>query len=1280
LRVLFRVLGPVDVVRSGEAVPITGERQRAVLAMLLLSRNEVVSTERLIDAVWGADPPASAAHGVEVAVSNLRRQLARDVVLTRPPGYLVPLRAGDLDADLFTALVAEAGGARARGDPAAAAATLREALALWRGGALADVAAAPFALLETMRLEELRLAALEQRIDADLERGLAAEVVGELRLLIEAEPLRERLRELLMLALYGCGRQVEALEVFRDARQTLVDNVGIEPGPALRRAEQAILRQDADLARGGARRRDGEPSAAPAEVEERRVVSALVLRLPDAAGDPELRRREQERALEQIAEEIAVAGGALESVFGATVLASFGAREADEQHTARALEVALRLQAEPGTAGALRAGIDVGEALVEQTRVGGGSLSGDAIEHARRLADVAEPGEIVASARALAACTGISGCTAEPVEDRDLPVAALRLRAGERAAGGEPSLYRTRFVGRAAELDMLGSTYQRVAELGGTHVVTLIGEPGVGKSRLLYELTRRLAANSAPPALHRGRCAPHGRGVTYRPLAEILRARLGIDERDSPDRVREALRSREILGLTLGLEPPEGLHPVAAREQLHRAWVELAAELPYGGRPAVLVIEDVHWAEEPLLDLLEDIAREVPRGLLIVCAARPELLELRPAWGAGRRDYLTIWLESLAREDASAMAHELLGEELAELAPLVVEHSEGNPFFLEELVSTLVDEVAGAPLAELAASPRLPLPDSVRSVLAARMHALSPSERAGLQAASVIGRTFPTDAVLALLQGVVPSFAALSERDFLRASAAARPRELSFKHALTREVAYASLPRARRARLHAAFADWLERDGRGRDEDAPLLAHHYSAAVRPDDVELAWHGEPREAERLRRAALLWLRRAADLAVGRMALDDGLALLDVALSLEHEPAGRSALLRASGRAHALRYDVMEMWHVLEEAVGLAPDAADVAEIFSELAFETVNRYGMLDPMPSRELVHGWIDRALALAAPGSAARARALVARSMWFPADPEPPALEAVAIAETLPDVELRSHAWNAAACAAYIGRRYDESSGWAARRIAVVSQISDPDHLVDIYSSGIPGALGLGQIARARDFAQQHEQAASALSEHHQLHAVTYLVEIEELLGGWLAIQALTDRTEAAVAMNVNQPCIRKARALLTCAAGAAWRGDAAEAVRLEEEASEVEHAAFENVLAPPRIQIALARGDCAALEQLIDRAVAVPPAKNWWALNAFAARLDAFVALEREAAIEQEAPPLAVPGTLVEPFALRALAFARRDAELLERAVASFAELGLDWHAERSRALAVS
>ena len=242
---LFRVLGPVDVVRSGTSVPIAGERQRAVLAMLLLSRNEVVSTERLIDALWGADPPASAAHGIEVAVSNLRRQLSHDVVRTRPPGYLVPLAAGDLDVDLFGALVAEAAAARSRDDPAGAAYALRQALGLWRGDALADVSAAPFALLESMRLAELRLAALEARIDADIECGLATEVIGELRLLIEAWPFRERLRELLMLALYRCGRQVEALAAYRDARRALVDSVGIEPGPALRLAERAILRQDA---------------------------------------------------------------------------------------------------------------------------------------------------------------------------------------------------------------------------------------------------------------------------------------------------------------------------------------------------------------------------------------------------------------------------------------------------------------------------------------------------------------------------------------------------------------------------------------------------------------------------------------------------------------------------------------------------------------------------------------------------------------------------------------------------------------------------------------------------------------------------------------------------------------------------------------------------------------------------------------------------------------------------------------------------------------------------
>ena len=240
----FRILGPLEVVEDGRQLALGGARQRALLALLLTRANEVVPTDRLVDELWGADPPRGAANALQYHISQLRKALApSEVVLTRSPGYVIHVEPDDLDLLRFERLVEEARGV----SPERAAGLLREALRLWRGPALADLAGESFAQAETLRLEELRLAAVERRIDADLALGRTGDLVGELEALVHQHPYREPFRGQLMLALYGAGRQAEALEVYRETRRMLVDELGIEPGPGLQDLEQAILRRDPDL-------------------------------------------------------------------------------------------------------------------------------------------------------------------------------------------------------------------------------------------------------------------------------------------------------------------------------------------------------------------------------------------------------------------------------------------------------------------------------------------------------------------------------------------------------------------------------------------------------------------------------------------------------------------------------------------------------------------------------------------------------------------------------------------------------------------------------------------------------------------------------------------------------------------------------------------------------------------------------------------------------------------------------------------------------------------------
>ncbi|HZG34520.1 MAG TPA: AfsR/SARP family transcriptional regulator, partial [Gaiellaceae bacterium] len=240
----FRLLGPLEVRRDGEALPLPGPRQAALLALLLLHPNEVVPRARLVDGLWGERPPASVANALQVAAHALRKLLGRERLETRGDGYLLRVAAGEVDLQRAEALLRRA---RDEQEPAAAAALLAEALALWRGPPLSGLREVPFARTEAPRLDELRLVVLERRLAAQLDAGAGEELVPELQALVAEQPYRERLHRHLMLALYRAGRQAEALAAFRSARRLLVDDLGVEPGPELRELERRLLRHDPTL-------------------------------------------------------------------------------------------------------------------------------------------------------------------------------------------------------------------------------------------------------------------------------------------------------------------------------------------------------------------------------------------------------------------------------------------------------------------------------------------------------------------------------------------------------------------------------------------------------------------------------------------------------------------------------------------------------------------------------------------------------------------------------------------------------------------------------------------------------------------------------------------------------------------------------------------------------------------------------------------------------------------------------------------------------------------------
>jgi DNA-binding SARP family transcriptional activator len=268
----FRLLGPLEALIDGNPVNLAAAKPRALLALLLLHRNRVVPTEKLIDELWGDEPPARATKTLQVYVSQLRKELGPERLLTRAPGYELRVAEGELDVDRFEKLVAEARERMTAGDAAGTVEGMRRALTVWRGPALLEFRAEPFAERAAARLEDLRLAAVEDLLHAALEAGEAAAIVPELEELVASNPLRERPRELLMLALYRAGRQADALELFRHTRELFVSELGIEPGASLRELEQAMLRQDPDLLRS-----IPASGASPAESRPRRRLALWVL-------------------------------------------------------------------------------------------------------------------------------------------------------------------------------------------------------------------------------------------------------------------------------------------------------------------------------------------------------------------------------------------------------------------------------------------------------------------------------------------------------------------------------------------------------------------------------------------------------------------------------------------------------------------------------------------------------------------------------------------------------------------------------------------------------------------------------------------------------------------------------------------------------------------------------------------------------------------------------------------------------------------------------------------
>jgi class 3 adenylate cyclase/predicted ATPase len=987
--------------------------------------------------------------------------------------------------------------------------------------------------------------------------------------------------------------------------------------------------------------------------EERKLATVL---FADLVGSTEMagaQGAERTRAVlnrfyDAMAGEIAEAGGKIEKFIGDAVVAAFGAPVAQEDHAIRALHAALSMQRTLeemfGHGLRLRIGVNTGDVVVGEPRVGSSFVTGDAVNVTARLEQAAKPGEILVGDRTVSAARNafeFGPATMIEAKGKEGGVTCRRLLRAA-ASGPEVSAPVGRFVGREQELQALRKAYRRAFEMERPVLVSILGEPGIGKSTLVREFRRWLGTQSPTPVERAGRCRSFGQASAYSPLGDVVRAHQDLAER------------WPILGIALGQPAPPDLHPLEVVQRLHAAWVELLDELAAAG-PVVVLVEDLHWAEPELLELLRASGRA--RGPLVVLGTARDAIELSAE---------TIALEALPPEDASRIVDGLAPKTLAEdLRAFVVEHSEGNPLFVEEIMRMLAD---------LGATDEIPrdlvVPDTVQALLAERIDLLPPAEKTALQAAAVIGRTFGAAAVRELTEEE-PRLEALVERGFVRSGVA----ELAFVHALTREVAYASLTTPTRARLHARYAEWLEVVGGGRDEDAAELAHHYAEAARPEDVDLAWPEEGDKVGWLQRQAVYWLRRAATLAAGRYEMREAVALLERAVELEGDSRTRRTIWEQIAHANALYFDGKAFAAAMEEAIALAEGNDELAGLYAELAFQTMARAGMWGTAPSSDLVQRWIERALELAAPDTSARAKALIARCYAAYDKSAEDAAEASAIADRLGDPELRSRGYDVRHLVAFVHGNYRQALEWCRRRESFVHELADADTATYVYAFAINPAVACGELDEARRYARLHDDATRPLSPHHRLHGAALLLLLEELLGNWEQALELQELIETRVEESAATPCVLSARSLYLCALANAYLGNDDEAERLERRAAPLAMTGYGTVLDTPRLLLALHRGDLTGVESLLGEPAV--RASNWFYLSSMAAHLDALAALGEDERVERETARALQPGTYLEPFALRALGRVREDEALVGQAVERFEAFGLEWHAASTRAL---
>src|SRR5436190_2123320 len=978
----------------------------------------------------------------------------------------------------------------------------------------------------------------------------------------------------------------------------------------------------------------GHPLWAEGPAEERKLATALFVDLVDSTKladrlDPEKVRSILQAYFSLVSTTVQAWGGTVEKYVGDAAVAVFGVPRVREDDAARAvsaaaeirgrvLDLAADVQRQHGVDLAIRIGVDTGEVIAPaEVRPDLPAVTGDALNVASRLQSAAAPGGVLVGDRTFHATRELfrfDDPTELQLKGKSSPVKAHPLlgRIEGALARGPARNLRARVVGRERELAVLGGLLDETVEARTPRLAVVYGPAGIGKSRLVREAIDLAQSERPDLTILRGRCPAVGQGITYWPLAEIVRGACGISLDESGPEAQEKLRDRAAailagagvdradidatvfaLATTAGIDLPDNpldrSRPATVATELSRRWPQFLSALGKR-RPAIVVIEDLHWASDQVVEMVERLLARSTGPVLLVATSRPEFAETHSTFAAGVNEALTVSLRPLNRRQGASLLSGLLPDhELPRaIEDEILDAAEGNPLFVEEIVSRLIE--AGTVARDdghwrsTGGLARLSIPDTIQGLLGARIDALPDAERRVLREASVIGRIFWEQPV-AVVVGQAEVSDPLTELE-RRGLVSMRPSsslsgqlEYTFKHALIRDVAYGGLSLARRAQAHAAVAEWLGGLSRDRPEElAELVAYHYEVAL-GEGSDLAWRADsPELAEVRRRAAAAFLVGGA-VARKRFAIERAVGLHIRALELASNDLERAVAYEQIGDDHDAAYDGDKSLPAWDRAIELRQSVGDEGPHVARLAMKAARmgavRWGGFSVAKDPAELDRFVDLGLSTAT-GEAGPTTDVL--------------LDALKLGRELRSHDL-NHSTGTLINALYLAGRWDEIPGYLEAHLSTFK--SD-----EAAGTTCPFALGAfqlaavvlahrGEVDRARELADSMPQPQAPVGIVQGLQAMAVIALGDPSLGREIARDVL-----ATGARNyAEEPPVELAAMLDALVALGAWD-------ELREFLPEARRRARELALAGPTADraeglAAAATGDQARARELLERAL---------------------------------------------------------------------------------------